>query len=761
MSEEESGQSQSEVVVPDVDSKAESIKVLVRIRPLNETEIGNTGEESSVTFYDSSSLTLRNADNRKKFQCSFDAVLGPQSTQEEVYDAVQVCTSSVTDGFNSTIFAYGQTGSGKTHTMFGPPSSNTYDAVNLEGSLVGLIPRAIQQIFQLSHHPEVLQFSVLCSFVQLYNENCYDMLRDPNMAHPLTIREDHQEIYVQGLSEYIVKSVHETLQLLRVAEENRAIRETNMNQFSSRSHSIFQIFVEQRRVASDGGEVSLRAKFNLVDLAGSEKWNTKLYMRDEHISELTNINLSLHTLGKCISSLVKVANGKDTHVPYRESKLTRLLQDSLGGNSRTFLIATLSPSLGNAEESISTLKFADRAKQVMTQLSVNETRPVDHEMVMKLQREVKYLRQLLKKFTDKMATAQVDQSGGSVGTNEVQHSGADLEDGAISEAEMQKALMAATSTAKDNRIASLERENENLRVQLATSRDPVSPRIQRQSSKEKESHMSAIEALVTLSEQHDMLWGQTDILQNTLTRFFKFEIEEDVMRQLVEQVFATLARLRQKAMETKENVATVKQTKLAFDTESRNGTKGRKENSKNISNMVNPPKESKSSPSKASSAQADNFLPRIAVKRSDAVNISKSSLPSINSSQPPSGGVAYRVRGASSNSPNESAWIAPPTKEEEEEQIRASLAKAKKKINKNMKIQEWLKDKEARAAALQQQEEQERMAMEEAENEKERKRRARAMRQKKKLSGYYQRVKDEAEKIQEYKDLGIDPANLI
>lgn len=236
------------------------------------------------------------------------------------------------------------------------------------------------------------------------------------MTTPLSIREDKKEIYVQGLSEYNVKSVADTLQLLKIAEDNRAIRETNMNMFSSRSHSIFQIQLEHKRVADDGGEITYKAKFNLVDLAGSEKWNTKLQMKDEHIAEMTNINLSLHTLGKCISALAQASqrqnreaesraqtrqqdrerlgsgdwdsrslgsldhsgstigsikdfpvpksgrysnsaggggggngsgnNSRDpgTHVPYRESKLTRLLQDSLGGNAKTFLIATVSPA---------------------------------------------------------------------------------------------------------------------------------------------------------------------------------------------------------------------------------------------------------------------------------------------------------------------------------------------------------------------------------------------------------------------------------
>jgi kinesin family protein 3/17 len=144
-------------------------------------------------------------------------------------------------------------------------------------NLIGVIPRAIAEIFETSKSRDVLQCSIYCSFVQIYNENLYDMLRDSNMDVPLTIREDQQrkEIYVQGLSEYNVKSVADTLNLLQIAEENRAIRETHMNQFSSRSHSIFQIFVEQKRLAEDGGEIQLRAKFNLVDLAGSEKWNIR------------------------------------------------------------------------------------------------------------------------------------------------------------------------------------------------------------------------------------------------------------------------------------------------------------------------------------------------------------------------------------------------------------------------------------------------------------------------------------------------------
>jgi hypothetical protein len=359
----------------------ESIKVLLRVRPLNASEKHLDGENSSLVITSANSLSIRTFDNRKTYNCSYDTVLAPSATQAQVYDCVKDCTLSVLKGVNSTIFAYGQTGSGKTHSMYGPPN---YVSNQLrETEMLGVIPRAINHIFESSKNPKIIQFQVHCSFVQIYNENLFDMLRDSSMNTPLTIREDpvSKEIYVQGISEYNVKSVTDTLQLLKVAEENRAIRETHMNQFSSRSHSIFTINIEQKCVAADGGEISLRSKFNLVDLAGSEKWDLSKDLRDEHIQEMNNINLSLHTLGKCISQLAKIsrkkqkemqsnnsnnilnsaanssnnnldrsinsannATNKVLHVPFRESKLTRLLQDSLGGNAKTFLIATISPA---------------------------------------------------------------------------------------------------------------------------------------------------------------------------------------------------------------------------------------------------------------------------------------------------------------------------------------------------------------------------------------------------------------------------------
>ena len=327
---------------PDIDNVAdsivgnnkapESIKVLVRVRPIPyQYDSNDPTTQSIIDITSENSLIINEGKDRKKnFQCTFDAVLSPSSTQADVYNTVGNCTASVLNGFNSTIFAYGQTGSGKTHSMYGPPLT---DARYNNDEFIGLIPRAITEIFNMvesmsannnnnnnnnSDEPVVIQCAVYCSFVQIYNENLFDMLRDSSMTDPLSIREEKKEIYVQGLSEYNIKNVEESMQLLRIAEENRAIRETHMNQFSSRSHSIFQIFIDQKLIASDGGEITRKSKFNLVDLAGSEKWNIKHnnIMRDEHIQEMTNINLSLHTLGRCISSLASISHGKDAHVPY-------------------------------------------------------------------------------------------------------------------------------------------------------------------------------------------------------------------------------------------------------------------------------------------------------------------------------------------------------------------------------------------------------------------------------------------------------------
>lgn len=255
----------------------------------------------------------------------------------------------------------------------------------------GIIPKSISSIFQyIVQNPSL--YTVYCSFIQIYNENLYDLLQDRRVENPLNIREDKiAGIFVEGLTEYVVESAQDCYLLLKRGELSRITRSTYANIASSRSHSIFQLLIETNEVDSKG--MLRRAKLNLCDLAGSEKINKDENMGKQHLNELKTINLSLTTLGQVISSLAK--GKKSMHVPYRNSKITRLLSDSIGGRTKTCLIATVSPAESCMDETISTMKFADRARQVMVRAQANEINAQDDALVKRLQREVQHLRDIL------------------------------------------------------------------------------------------------------------------------------------------------------------------------------------------------------------------------------------------------------------------------------------------------------------------------------------------------------------------------------
>lgn len=289
----------------------------------------------------------------------------------------------------------------------------------------GMIPRAVDDLFeqlQQLGRDGTSTFTVHCSYMQIYNEKLFDLLQvtctlervavcgltlveccdacqDRKRRRPLIIRETAKakrkaaEVYVQNLAEYRVSSAEDVLMLLQVGGRNRAVRGTEYNEASSRSHALLQLSIEVETTNQGGVTVIRRAKLNLVDLAGSEKWNTELAMEADRQKELTAINSSLSALGNCISALTEK---KRTHVPYRDSKLTRLLQDSLGGNTRTTVVACMSPMGSCAEESISTLGFADRARRVMTRVRANEV--VDDAVLLaRAQKEIKRLRAVIAK----------------------------------------------------------------------------------------------------------------------------------------------------------------------------------------------------------------------------------------------------------------------------------------------------------------------------------------------------------------------------
>lgn len=307
-------------------------------------------------------------------------------------------------GFNCTIMAYGQTGSGKTYTMFGAdwennnPAPQVYYSIqgaramkkqaNFSSSKFGLIPNAINHLFNISQGKPLTFY---CSFLQIYNEKIYDLLQNPSRDKPLAIREERENgIFVENLAEYIVEKAEDCMFLLKQGDKNRVVRQTRFNHHSSRSHTIFQLLIEGDKANKRGA--LKRAKMNLCDLAGSEKFDKDGRMLKDHILEMNSINKSLTTLGKVISALGTNSFG---HIPYRESKLTRLLQDSLAVNTRTILIATISPASIYIDETINTLKFADRAKQVMVKVKKNEISATNDMLVAKLQREIQHLKGLL------------------------------------------------------------------------------------------------------------------------------------------------------------------------------------------------------------------------------------------------------------------------------------------------------------------------------------------------------------------------------
>lgn len=299
------------------------------------------------------------------------------------------------EGYNGTIFAYGQTGCGKSHTMQGP------DTITPEQSAQrGIIPRSFDHIFEAISVTTGVRYLPLVSYLEIYNENIRDLLNPTANSTSLVLKElPNEGIVVQNLSSHAVHNAEECDQLLTIGTKNRMVGATLMNAGSSRSHSIFTINLEQITTSNgrdDSNEIDYepsikRGKLNLVDLAGSER-QSKTGATGDRLKEATKINLSLSALGNVISALV---DGKTKHIPYRDSKLTRLLQDSLGGNTKTLMIACISPAAYNYDETLSTLRYASRAKNISNKPKINED-PKD-AMLREYQAEIMKLKQQLER----------------------------------------------------------------------------------------------------------------------------------------------------------------------------------------------------------------------------------------------------------------------------------------------------------------------------------------------------------------------------
>uniref|UniRef100_A0A673X353 Kinesin-like protein n=1 Tax=Salmo trutta TaxID=8032 RepID=A0A673X353_SALTR len=326
------------------------VKVMCRFRPLNESET-NRGDKYIPKFKGEDTVVITG----KPYV--FDRVLPPNTAQEQVYDAcAKQIVKDVLGGYNGTIFAYGQTSSGKTHTMEG----KLHDS-----QLMGIIPRIARDIFDhIYSMDENLEFHIKVSYFEIYLDKIRDLL-DVSKTN-LAVHEDKNKVpYVKGCTERFVSSPEEVMDVIDEGKSNRHVAVTNMNEHSSRSHSIFLINIKQENVET---ELKLSGKLYLVDLAGSEKVS-KTGAEGSVLDEAKNINKSLSALGNVISAL---AEGTKTHVPYRDSKMTRILQDSLGGNCRTTIIICASPSVYNEAETKSTLMFGQRAKTIKNTVSVNQ-----------------------------------------------------------------------------------------------------------------------------------------------------------------------------------------------------------------------------------------------------------------------------------------------------------------------------------------------------------------------------------------------------
>jgi len=359
---------------------AGNVKVCARFRPPNKFERKKGSKLVVKVTSDHIGVVVKDTENShhsKGKTFSFDRVFDTDSTQEEVYKySAYPLVEQVLKGYNVTMFAYGQTGSGKTYTMEGVPDSQ------------GIIPRMVEHVFDtiMGEEMEMYQYFVRVSYVEIYNEKIRDLLEPANQD--LRVREHRDKgVYIEDASMPYVGDPEEVLQLMAQGHLNRAVTSTGMNDTSSRSHAVFMLALEQKNVETDAKK---KSKLMLVDLAGSEKVR-KTGATGKVMKEAQNINRSLSCLGMVINCLT---TGK-SHIPYRDSKLTRLLSDSLGGNSKTCIIVTASPCVYNMEETISTMRFGTNCKRIKNKPKVNQELSVAEykKIVASLERQISKLKE--------------------------------------------------------------------------------------------------------------------------------------------------------------------------------------------------------------------------------------------------------------------------------------------------------------------------------------------------------------------------------
>ena len=378
-------------------SKSSNVKVFCRIRPENEQEISSglgtclnpqspTSVQIIVDNLNINSGLKENYNEKTTQEFTYDKIYPIETTQKTIFEQVaKPLILSAFEGINGTLFCYGQTASGKTYTMEGISSDN---------DLCGIIPRMMNLVFEIINSGSSdIEFSVKCQYYQIYNEKIQDLI--DTTKTDLAIREDKNKgIWVGECTEKYVESEQEMIDFFNTGSNNRIVSSTKMNAISSRSHSLFSVTIYQRNVIT---ESSKTGKLYFVDLAGSEKMSKAGVEGNTMLKEAQNINKSIMTLGMVINALTKGAK----HIPYRDSKLTRVLQESLGGNSLTYLIINCSPNMLNQAETLSTLRFGQRAKLIKNKVVANTQQSVK-ELMMKLKQaeeKIKNLEKILGTWT--------------------------------------------------------------------------------------------------------------------------------------------------------------------------------------------------------------------------------------------------------------------------------------------------------------------------------------------------------------------------
>ena len=320
------------------------IRVFARVRPMSKTEVSKKCD-SSVSIPDEMSISVQTRNGPKKY--NFDNCFGPESTQEEVFEESCALIQSAIDGFNVCIFAYGQTGSGKTFTIQGDMQNP------------GLTPRIFEELFTILDTMDNFEISLSCYMVELYLENLKDLLMPKKSdGNSLEIKKNaHGMVIVEGAHEVPIESVDQANKIFEYGLDNRKTASTNMNATSSRSHLVFSVVINARNKQTGQKTVG---KLSMVDLAGSERVS-KTGATKDRLKEALSINKSLSALGNVISAL---GDGKKKHIPYRDNKLTMLMEDSLGGNAKTLMFVNVSPADYNSDETNTSLGYAKRVKNI-------------------------------------------------------------------------------------------------------------------------------------------------------------------------------------------------------------------------------------------------------------------------------------------------------------------------------------------------------------------------------------------------------------